>query len=299
VISGWRDRQTSVQALGIDSAVALDPRRLAVTVRDQSHSAPALFAEPVLAATPPLDATAPATGWIAGPRRPRQPQLEFEVSPDDARDALDRGADLVVTRDPALVQYAASRPEFKTIPLPWTRTYVLLQPVGNEPIEGIALSDSARRSLARDAVKGEARPAEPPFWWDTLDLCGTAGKSEISPQPSARVAYPRADPVARGLAERIVALGRSGSPLRAAGLADSEFAAAVRQGDERAYVVPLPRQSRAPCRDPASFPVRASALPLIDTRARAIVRRGSPELTVDWDGTVRVLGEDPSGEDSP
>jgi hypothetical protein len=29
--------------------------------------------------------------------------------------------------------------------------------------------------------------------------------------------------------------------------------------------------------------------PLIDTRATAIVRRGSPGLRVDWDGTPRVL----------
>jgi hypothetical protein len=38
----------------------------------------------------------------------------------------------------------------------------------------------------------------------------------------------------------------------------------------------------------AAFPVGARIQPLIDTRAYAIVRKGSPPLTVEWDGTVRV-----------
>jgi hypothetical protein len=92
--------------------------------------------------------------------------------------------------------------------------------------------------------------------------------------------------VARGLAERIVALA---SGLRTAALEPAEFAASVTNGLDRAYVMALPRQTLTPCRDSAGWPGGATIQPLIDTRAHAIVRRGSPPLTVDWDGTVRVL----------
>ncbi|HEU4680381.1 MAG TPA: hypothetical protein VFS51_01465, partial [Gemmatimonadales bacterium] len=66
--------------------------------------------------------------------------------------------------------------------------------------------------------------------------------------------------------------------------------AALRSDSERAYLLALPRQSLSPCRDSDEWRLGASALPLIDTRAHAIVRRGAPPLTLDWDGTVRVDG---------
>jgi hypothetical protein len=36
-------------------------------------------------------------------------------------------------------------------------------------------------------------------------------------------------------------------------------------------------------------------VPLIDTRASVILRRGSPDLTVDWDGTIRLVNPAGSG----
>jgi hypothetical protein len=45
----------------------------------------------------------------------------------------------------------------------------------------------------------------------------------------------------------------------------------------------------APCRDSLDWPPGALVTPLIDVRARAIVRRGSPPLWVDWLGTVRIV----------
>jgi hypothetical protein len=93
-----------------------------------------------------------------------------------------------------------------------------------------------------------------------------------------------------------VALGGLDTPLRAAGLGEPEFGSALRDGTEFAYVLALPRKSLTPCRDSATWPSGATIQPLIDTRARAIVRRGSPPLTVDWDGTVRVLDEPSSAE---
>ncbi len=105
---------------------------------------------------------------------------------------------------------------------------------------------------------------------------------------ASRIVYSRGDAVARGLAERLVAVAGTGSSLRAAALEPAEFAAALRDRTERAYVLAAPRASLAPCHDASAWPAGTSVQPLIDTRASAIVRRGSPALTVDWDGTVRV-----------
>ncbi|HEY0350707.1 MAG TPA: hypothetical protein VGC48_01220, partial [Gemmatimonadales bacterium] len=97
------------------------------------------------------------------------------------------------------------------------------------------------------------------------------------------------DAVARGLAERLVALAGTGSSVRAAALDPQELAAALRDQTERAVVIAVPRESLAPCHDASAWPGGSSIQPLIDTRARAIIRRGSPPLTVDWDGTLRAL----------
>ncbi len=286
VASSWHGRRGAVNALGIDSAVALDDGRLSVTLRATPDSAPRLFADPALSVPTALDAVAGSTARIASDSG-SGPILEFQVAPDgDPRDALDRGADLVVTRDPAVVDYVANRPEFTTFPLPWSRTYALLQPAGAHPI-WILGADSVRRSLARDVAQADARGAEPPVW---RRECPYTMLSYVVPPPiSPRIVYPRNDKVARGLAERIVALTRDTVQLRSAGLDPAEFAAAVRDQHDRGYVLGLPRQVPAPCHELAALPVGAWILPLIDTRAHAIVRRGASPLTVEWDGTVRVL----------
>jgi hypothetical protein len=297
VVSSWQAHPDILQAIGIDSALPLDDRRLAVTLRAPADSVPHLFAEPALALSDARDSSlGPATRFLV--LRPHQQPgvLDFRVEPGgDPRDALDRGADLVVTRDPALVDYAAQRPEFSTFSLPWSRTYVLLEPPGTQPVLEMIAADSVRRSLARDAVRAEARPAEPPYWWNSLAAC-RSGPSNGEGLTSSRVVYPRGDAAARGLAERIVALAQEQPPLRVAALGPANLAAALRDGTERAYVLAVARQTLVPCREAALWPPGASIQPLIDTRASAILRRGSPTLAVEWDGTVRVLGDD---EDSP
>jgi hypothetical protein len=144
-----------------------------------------------------------------------------------------------------------------------------------------------RESLARDAVHADARPAQPPFWWSDLAGC-PADSAPIPQQHSSRVVYLRGDEVGRELAERIVALAGPSTALRTAALEASELAAVLRNDSERAYVLALTSQSLAPCRDSAAWPRGASIIPLIETRAHAIVRRGAPPLMVEWDGTVRI-----------
>jgi extracellular solute-binding protein (family 5) len=278
----------SADQLGMDSAVALDSQRLRVTMRGARDSIPRILAGPALALIDGRVSDRHSIGGIILPATESAPLIDFQFDPNgDARDALDRGADLVVTRDPALLDYVANRSEFTVFPLPWSRTYVLFQPPGMQPIDA-NLQDETRRSLASDAVLASARAAEPPFWWDSAAACRTDSVSPEARLASPRIVYPADDEVARGLAERLVALARGGPQLRAAGLTAEELAASLGGGGERGYVVAIPRQTLTPCSGWVGLLRGANVQPLIDTRPHAVTRKGAPPLTVDWDGTLRV-----------
>jgi hypothetical protein len=280
--------QPEARALGIDSAAALDDRRVRVRLRNAGDTVPRVLAEPALVVLTGLASSGEPIRRFVIPGPDGRPAMDFQlIENGDPRDAIDRGIDLAVTRDPAIVEYVAGRPELETYPLPWSRTYILLQPSGAPRLT--VAGDSVRLSLARDAVHAEARPAEPPFWWDSLVVCPAVPDVDGQPLTASRIVYPRGDAVARGLAERLVALAGTGSSVRAAALDPPELAAALRDQTERAFVMAVPRESLAPCHDASAWPAGSSIQPLIDTRARAIVRRGSPPLTVDWDGTLRAL----------
>jgi hypothetical protein len=105
---------------------------------------------------------------------------------------------------------------------------------------------------------------------------------------SPAVLYSRSDPVARALAERLVALSELPGAI-ARGVGPSELATALHTGTGRAYVVALPRRALVPCREIAAWPPGAVALALIDTRARLILRNGVPPLEVDYDGAIRPV----------
>jgi hypothetical protein len=293
VVASWRARPEALTASGIESVAAAEEGGLAITFQSPQDSVPRILADPMLGVAHGRGSTLGRADrfFIARPGSAMAP-TEFRVEPaSDPRDALDRGADLLVTRDLALLEYVSSRTEFQGFELPWSRTYIL---AGAGGLSGQLLSDlttaSVRTSLAKDAVRASARVAEPPYWWTGLEKCVTPAAREPN-RASSRVIYRKDDEVARGLAERVVALASATTGLRAVGLDAAPFDAAVRGGTERAYVIGLPRQSLAPCRDAAMLPRGASPLPLIETRAYAIVRKGVPPLTVEWDGTVRLGGQ--------
>jgi hypothetical protein len=281
----WK-RDDVANSLGIASTVAVDGRQLRVSLL-RADMTPSLFADPSLAiTTTSTSADQRDSGRMLIPARRRRPMLEFRFQPHaDARDALDRGADLMVSRDPALVEYARGLPEFTTFPLAWSHTYTLLELGTGDPLVRAGLM--SQQSLARDAVQADARPAEKPAWWQKAAACPARHVSHGSTLNS-RIVYIRGDEVARGLAERIVALQESGSGLRTEALNAAEFTARLRNGSERAYILALPRRTLAPCRDAADLPAGARIQPLIDTRAHAVVRKGAPPLWAEWDGTVRV-----------
>ena len=130
IASSWHDRWDAVTALGVASVSIQGDGRLRVSMRTPLDSLPRIFADPTLAQSHQTD-SAPWPMTEAGIRRSHLgPGLvSFRVKRNiDSRDALDAGADVMVTRDPELLDYAARRPEFSVFPLPWNRTYVLLWP---------------------------------------------------------------------------------------------------------------------------------------------------------------------------
>jgi hypothetical protein len=280
----WRTRPDAATAIrfgGVVSVVPLDDRRLAVTFERRADSVPALFADPSLAlATDSL----PRSGTTFVARR----------TAGDPRDALDAGADILRTGDPALLEYARSRSDFMVHQLPWSRTYLLVVPPGDSLPLPIPLDSTAfRAELARDAVPVEARGAERPWWWEEMLPCPTDADTlhPVRDRPAtAAVVYDREDAVARALAERVVAL--SDDPRAAASALPAHSIPRALYGRlGGAYIVAVPRTATAPCREAAAWPAGSTLIPLVDTRMGAIVRRGVPWLTVEYDGRLRPAEE--------
>src|SRR5216117_3421399 len=154
---------------------------------------------------------------------------------------------------------------------------------------------SAWRASARRCV--DARPAEwsgpGRFWFADLPSCGAqAGRDTLGASARRhRIVYNQSDRSAADLAARLVGLGVLGRGAVAAGVPASAFAASLRAGSDAAYVVELRRQVYDVCRASLELPPWSSAAtiePLLDVRSHAVVRRGIPRMTLDWDGTLRL-----------
>src|SRR6185436_14157375 len=171
--------QPSVRRL-VQSVVPLDDRTLAITLRRQRVDAPLELAHTDLAIARP----AAGSRWPRGTRsdgaepepaaaaesaitirRDHSPSIRFLVAPGDPRDLLDQGLDLLLTRDPAALEYAATLPHFQSVPLEWQRLHVLVTP--GRARASRSLPEDVRQGMAADAVRGEARGAVGPFWWQT------------------------------------------------------------------------------------------------------------------------------------
>jgi hypothetical protein len=139
-----------------------------------------------------------------------------------------------------------------------------------------------------------------------------------------RILYNSTDGIARDLAERIVALAatdparsaeatalgsavpglrRKGSGLKAEGVWVSELRMSLRDGNDFAYIIPVPRRFYDPCREMQKLVKQArwlsgleediaeALVPLVDTRRHVIVRRDKAGLLCDWYGNVLVANE--------
>jgi len=271
---------------------ALEARVVTMTLAKSQDDVPPVLGDPALAVVKP----APDSSWPIGTgpywatsatttaqeiraHSSRGDTLLFKVAASgDARDLLDAGVDLLVTRDRALRDYAATLQNFTVVALPWDRTYVVV--TGDA---GAARFDAGG---LEPAVHAEARRAEGDFWWRDLRACGIARDTAPPAPTSKRILYSRGDQTARELAGRLAALTHA----VATGRAPDDFSAALAGGKEWGYVVALPRVTADACRSARdllpAWPAAFTAL--VDTRPTAIVRRGVARWTVDQDGTVHL-----------
>lgn len=240
-----------------------------------------------------VDVESPGILWARAVPGVARPVIKITtVSSAGARDALDAGANLLVTSDPAALEYAGTRPEYVDAPLDWNRTYVLLAPTR----DNLDLARLRLESLPQ-AVRVEARPAaadgDGRFWFDDLRDCPARGPRDTTASRAARrrVVYTQADRSAADLAARLVGLGVLGQGALATGLPPGAFESALRAGNEAAYLVQIRRRVFDPCRAASALPpwsARGSIVPLVDTRSHAVVRRGRFRVAVDWDGSLRL-----------
>jgi hypothetical protein len=227
--------------------------------------------------------------------------VRFLLAPGrDVRDLLDQGVDLLLTRDEKALDYSATLPHFISLPLAWQRTRVLLA----SGRTASPLSTEQRRALADDAVRGPARGAEGPFWWESLTNCEIAYPAKPDPSPTTfpRIVYDGGDSAARELAQRLLALSRTSGPTAnrtyqsAIALTADALAHARRRGADAAYILSLDSRPLDPCRDMQALVddvgwIHSEAfVPLVDTRLQAIVRRGRSGVIVDWDGGLLLAG---------
>lgn len=188
------------------------------------------------------------------------------IRSDGGRDALDGGTDVLITFDATTIAYAAARPDFISVPLPWSRVYVLIQP--HTPVH--VDPDTARSletDLAGDAVRVEARAVDDSEWRDVLATCDTgastrpvASADSSAPPPAPRVAlsaspfvnwivYVEDDNVARALSERLVALANARDPRMTA------VAPAVTTGEPRVLPASIRRVFASVSRSDAMQPM--------------------------------------------
>ena len=329
--NGFGDELQAHVSRLVQSVVPVDDRTVAITLRSHRVDIPLELAHTDLAiakpaagsrwplgtrtdgAAPERDAPGAAGDSVITVRRDDLPSLRFLVAPGDPRDLLDKGLDLLLTRDPGALDYAGTLPHFQSVPLEWQRIHVLITP-GRTP-GAWSLPEEARQVLAADAVRGEARGALGPFWWQMLQDCEVAPAEPREPAAfTPRIVYDAGDAASRDLAERLVGLSRgsvaAAKPIldvllpdrqrrsyqQAVALAGEPLAATRRRGRDAAYIIAVDRRPIDPCRDIQVLTDSARWLdpeiivPLVETRLRAIVRRGRSGVSVDWDGGLLVAG---------
>ncbi len=295
VMAAWDEASTreAARLSGIDSVRVDGDREILVFLESDWREPPPILAAPVFAiARRSADSAWPVgTGryrvedWRAGlitvvPSDGGGPRMSFASAwQRDARDLLDRGADLLVTWDPAVIEYS-ERLGYDRIELPWDRTFLLLSTtrVQSLRVGGEVGSLPARLldSMSRDAVRGVARghtrsvSARGDFW-ELAKVCGDVPYllEGLPPVPrgayaapgARRIVYEFGDPVARSLAERVAALARGGpeggseaawlaaaipglgdanSRIAVEGMRSDVFEGSLREGDDFAYVVAVP-----------------------------------------------------------
>jgi hypothetical protein len=326
VVASWRRADGESPVV---SVIATDDGGLTLTLDHPYPTVPRFLADPTWAVAR-TDTT--ANGWPVGTGgylviastpgdvvavpygalgRDEMPVLHFVTTAGDARDLVDAGSDLLVSADPMVVRYAETRDSLDVVALDWDRVYAVATPEGVRSFPD-PTDDSLAAIVGIVASAGAVRPAAPPEWWQQAPDCELPALTLPEGDTAAhRLVYAAADAVSRAYAERLVALASARAlrpittapqELVAAGLAPTAFAAALRAGRDRAYVVSLPRHVLDRCaasvalvrRIPWAAPAVGSALiPLVETRRYAILGPRVGTVAIDWDGAPYLTLAEP------
>lgn len=253
-----------------------------------------------LYALTPADVIMDCRGPMAFAARPLEVEASIPPRTVDLRELIDalpgpagrNRPDVIVTRNPIVIAYAATRSDFLVKPLPWDITYVVV--TATRPTAQTGPSLAERTAIARDAVTADVRSATEPFAWRSDSICAnsrmTTSQTFNSNAPPI-IAFSSDDIIARQLAERMVSLlttntrtswiasefgqHRPVSGFRIAPFPADSLDTILATGRAIAAVRPVARDPRTPCGTRTNAPVPLGAIPLVDSRAHVLVRRGS------------------------
>jgi hypothetical protein len=282
-----------------------------------------LFAQPHLAVTRGNGASPVGSGLfrvgegsnaqvIRLVRRDAEQTIEIRDNErSDPRALLDVGVDGLVSSDPAVLQYAAALRNYTITPLPWSRTYTLLVPHAGDTTAAAAAAELAARS-----TPVPTRPAAHPWWW-AEDECTRRRQRGPAPiwMPSPAIVFPEGDPIARAVAERLVAIAwpaqrapawlrsllpenytRGSAPI-VQPLDARRFPEAFRGRPRLAAVLPVPRNTQTGCAGAHAdeyaellITQGLNVVPLFDARDYLIHRGNLGHVLVDGDGVLRLMG---------
>ena len=308
VEASWK--RLSAWALPMTLKSAME-RTLIVEFPLETDDAIAVLAHPALAPSKPASRTnqypagggswdvalSPPGGVIMAPRGGNAPVIRVrQIGPAQARDQIDLGMTALLNAEPAVLDYARSRPDVTVQDLEWTHGYVLVVPgrIRPDPRDESEWLGALRAQLAEVAVPG-ARASSGTFWWEAAAHCGSVpGTASVlargartptgAPREDNRIVYDALDRNAQRIAARLVALGgfQEGTQERAmlataipsftgtrrlvaASLTATDMQRVMAAGEALAFVVPLPHRSLAPCLElaapaPVGLTVSAAAL---------------------------------------
>jgi hypothetical protein len=270
-----------------------------------------------------LAAARPST-FVLDPVEPgATPRIVVHTSSESgARDLADLGADLVITEDRALFRYVSGRGGTWRYLHQASEMWALVSRGAATDTTPVTMPRTAYElgaGLARDVVRAHARPSVSARWSLRHLVCDPFVPPPPTQPPgtlgSTRIVYRRDEPIARAIAERLVALAaagdeaatyvapglvRAGARATAVGLPPNDFDSALRDGRELAFVVPVRRRPNLQCEQQpllhlapwlgsqTSSGFVPIVVSLIETNPAAVVTTTRARFILTWNGTLVV-----------
>ena len=263
IVRQWTPPPRRLALAGVRSLQRRGEHELQVNLAAPNDSLLRVLAHPALALR--LSTVAPG-------RNADLPGFRAMPRSADLRDALDAGADMVVTTDPATLDYARRRADLEIVPLPWSSVYAMVSP---GPLTATQ-AHGFRAALARDVARADARAAAAPE-------CPAAGG--LATAAGSQLAYLAGDPTAASLAARLVALGAAGPRGTVLPLPRSEIQRRLGLQQLAGAVLPFPTLGAELCPPEAAG---YAVTPLVETRAHLVTRQAGPAIRRDGFGVLRV-----------